>query len=126
MLQFDSLVPPPFAVYHATLWSQRNNFQSLPSDCPNREKRGWMGDGAVSAAQAVWNFDMAATYRNWLRSMRDDQAHIASAHPDLAGLLSSIVPNSDPPPKSDDASWGVAIAEAMFQVGRSVPLCAIG
>ena len=76
-----------------------------------------MGDGAVSAAQAVWNFDMAAAYRSWLRSMRDDQSHIAAAHPGLTGLLSSIVPNSDPPPTSDDASWGVAIAEVTAQVG---------
>lgn len=27
-------------VQHLTLWSARSNFQSIPSDCPNREKRG--------------------------------------------------------------------------------------
>jgi alpha-L-rhamnosidase len=30
-------------VVHAAAWSQLSNYQSLPSDCPNREKRGWMG-----------------------------------------------------------------------------------
>lgn len=77
-----------------------------------------MGDGAVSVAQAVLNFNLAAEYRSWLRSMRDDQDHIAKAQPGLSGLLSSIVPNSNPPPKSDDASWAVAIAEVTSQVRK--------
>ena len=61
-------------VFHLIIWGQVSNLQAIPSDCPNREKRGWMGDAANGAMQAVANFDMAAVYRSWVRSMLDDQA----------------------------------------------------
>jgi len=32
-----------------------------------------MGDGQLSADEAIFNFDMAAFYSNWLNLMRDDQ-----------------------------------------------------
>ena len=107
------------AVQAAIQQSQRANFQGLPSDCPNREKRGWMGDGAVSAWQAAVNFDVAAAYRSWTLGMVDDQARVAAAHaPALRGDVSAMVPAGDWPVTTSDAAWGAAIGEVPFQMLR--------
>ena len=37
----------------AIVQTQRSNVFSIPSDCPTREKRGWMGDAAVSSSSAT-------------------------------------------------------------------------
>ena len=80
------------------------------------EKHGWMGDAQVSAMQAVWNFDAAAGYRAWVRSMLDNQAINAKADPALLGAVNSIVPPGDWPLKTADASWGVAIGVVPLQL----------
>ena len=45
------------AIQHAVVWSQRSNIMSgVPTDCPQRdERKGWMGDAALSAEEAVYN-----------------------------------------------------------------------
>jgi len=53
--------------------TQESNLHSIPTDCPQREKRGWMGDAQWTSLEATYNFDMAAFYTNFLRSIRDIQ-----------------------------------------------------
>ena len=55
--------------------TQRSNLYSIPTDCPQREKRGWMADASVSADEASLNFDMQLFYENWLRT-HADTAHV--------------------------------------------------
>ena len=50
-----------------------SNIHSIPTDCPTREKAGWMADALVAATAAVYNFDMVNFYRKWLDDMRDAQ-----------------------------------------------------
>lgn len=85
---------------------------------PNREKRGWMGDGAVSANQCVTNFNALTIYRSWTRSMTDNQLINAAANPDAAGIVDVIVPACGTPPSSGDAAWSFAIAEITYQLYR--------
>ena len=59
------------AIQGLILRSQRSNLHSIPTDCPQREKRGWMADAHVSSNAAALNFDMAALYENWLRTHAD-------------------------------------------------------
>jgi alpha-L-rhamnosidase len=58
-------------IQDAIVRTQLNNLHSLPSDCPTREKRGWMGDAQVTAAEANLNFDMRAFHSNFVRSIAD-------------------------------------------------------
>ena len=61
-------------IHHATLWSQKSNMIGYPMDCPQRDERlGWMGDAQVTAEEALYNFDMAGFYRNWLRGIMENQ-----------------------------------------------------
>lgn len=54
-------------------WSQRGNFLSIPTDCPQRERAGWTGDVFVYCDTAMWNADTLSFYRKWLRNLRIEQ-----------------------------------------------------
>ena len=56
-----------------TLWSYRGNFVGIPTDCPHREKNGWTGDAQLACAMAMYNFDNAPAYVQWLRSVHEEQ-----------------------------------------------------
>jgi hypothetical protein len=61
------------AIHKAVVRTQLSNLHSLPTDCPTREKRGWMGDAQWTAEEATLNFDMHALYTNFVQSMIDVQ-----------------------------------------------------
>lgn len=55
-------------------WSQRANFISIPTDCPQRNERmGWLGDAQVFVRTAVYNADVQLFLRRFLQSVRDLQ-----------------------------------------------------
>jgi alpha-L-rhamnosidase len=68
------------------LWSQRDNFVSVPTDCPQRDERlGWTGDAQAFANTASVLFDAEAFWRSWLRDLALDQ--------DAALGVSTVVPD---------------------------------
>jgi len=62
-------------IQHNILWGQLSNLMSLPTDCAQRdERKGWMGDAGLTVDEALFNFDLAAFYHNFLQLIADDQA----------------------------------------------------
>lgn len=56
------------------LWSQKDNFLSVPTDCPQRDERlGWMGDAQVFLRTASYNADVAAFFTKWMIDVEDAQ-----------------------------------------------------
>ena len=56
------------------LWSQRSNYLSIPSDCPQRSERGgWSADTQVFAEAGGFNADTYAFLEKWMRDLRDCQ-----------------------------------------------------
>jgi alpha-L-rhamnosidase len=56
------------------LWSQKDNFLSVPTDCPQRDERlGWMGDAQVFLRTATYNMDVAAFFTKWMIDVTDAQ-----------------------------------------------------
>ncbi len=56
------------------LWSQKDNFLSVPTDCPQRDERlGWMGDAQVFLRTASYNMDVAAFFSKWMIDVEDAQ-----------------------------------------------------
>jgi len=55
----------------AVVQTQASNVHAHPTDCPQREKRGWTGDGQVTSGQCSLNFDSVAMYATWLQTMAD-------------------------------------------------------
>jgi len=69
------------------LWSQRDNFLSVPTDCPQRDERlGWMGDAQVFFRTATCNMDVAAFFTKWLVDVTDAQT-ADGVFPDVAPRL---------------------------------------
>ena len=53
-------------------WTQRSNFISVPTDCPQRDERlGWMGDAQVYIRTAGLVCDVHAFMRKWLVDVID-------------------------------------------------------
>jgi alpha-L-rhamnosidase len=57
------------------LWSQRGNFISVPTDCPQRDERlGWMGDAQIFVRTAAFNMDVSSFMTKWMADVEDAQA----------------------------------------------------
>ena len=55
-------------------WSQKDNFLSVPTDCPQRDERlGWMGDAQVFLRTATYNMHVAAFFTKWMIDVEEAQ-----------------------------------------------------
>ena len=90
---FECSDPDLTRFHENVVWSQRDNFVSIPTDCPQRDERlGWTGDAQAFAATGSTLFDSAAFWTSWLRDLELDQdpaLGVPSVVPDmvLAGEL---------------------------------------
>lgn len=57
-----------------TIWGQRSNYLSIPTDCPQRDERlGWTADTQVFCETGTYFANTNAFFRKWLRDLRDSQ-----------------------------------------------------
>ncbi len=61
-------------LYNISYRSQRTNLSSIPTDCPTRERHGWLGDAWVVCESECISFDLYEFFRSWFKSIRDDQS----------------------------------------------------
>lgn len=71
-------------LWKATNQSYLSNLFGYPTDCPQREKNGWTGDGHIASETGLYNFDGITIYEKWIQDHRDEQQ--------ANGLLPAIVP----------------------------------
>ena len=58
-----------------TMWGQRSNYLSVPTDCPQRNERlGWTADTQVFAETGSFFANTDAFFHKWMRDMRDSQS----------------------------------------------------
>ena len=62
------------------------NFVGIPTDCPHREKNGWLGDAQLACELGLTHFHSAAAYTRWLREFKVGQLP--------NGKLSGVLPNA--------------------------------
>jgi alpha-L-rhamnosidase len=68
-------------------WSQRNNYMSVPTDCPQRDERhGWTGDAQIFARTAAYNMDISAFMAKWMVDLEDGQQP-SGAYSDFAPFI---------------------------------------
>ena len=68
---FSCSDPVMNALKDCTYWSYLNNFVGIPTDCPHREKNGWLNDTQLASDTGLFFFDGKETYREWLGTVRD-------------------------------------------------------
>ncbi len=67
-----------------TLWGQRSNYLSVPTDCPQRNERlGWTADTQVFAETGTYFANTRDFFHKWMRDMRDSQ-HPLGGFPGVA------------------------------------------
>ena len=71
-------------LWEATNNAYLSNLMGYPTDCPQREKNGWTGDGHFAIETALYNFDGITIYEKWIDDHRDEQ------QPN--GVLPDIIP----------------------------------
>ncbi|MCG2614322.1 glycoside hydrolase family 78 protein [Terrimonas sp. NA20] len=71
-------------IWEATNNSYLSNLFGYPTDCPQREKNGWTGDGHFAIESGLFNFDGISVYEKWMADHRDEQ------QPN--GVLPDIIP----------------------------------
>lgn len=91
---------------------QSNMFSTL-TDCPHREKLGWLDDIGLIFDVAARNYDVAAMYRKIVRDMSEAQSPdglVPTTAPELALFAGAF---------RDDANWGGSIILAPWQMYRT-------
>lgn len=103
-------------------WSQRGNFVSIPTDCPQRDERlGWTGDAQAFAPAACTLFNSESFWESWLIDLELDQ--------DPDGAVASVIPNifeadglrmsNEPVEHMGRAGWGDAATVVPMSVFKA-------
>ncbi|WP_295715136.1 family 78 glycoside hydrolase catalytic domain [Mucilaginibacter sp.] len=71
-------------IYGLVRWAQRSNMMSFMTDCPQREKMGWLEENHLNGPSLRYNFDMAQLFRKTMNDMADAQLD--------NGLIPNIAP----------------------------------
>ena len=86
-------------IHETALRTFESNLVGIPTDCPARERAGWLGDAHVTVEATLFNYDMAAFWRKYIRDIETTS--------DLkGGIPAAVAPGrrrvGSPP------DWGVA------------------
>ena len=91
-------------IYSIIRWAQMNNMFSVMTDCPTREKLGWIEEDHLNGPALRYNFDMAPLFTKMVCDMCDSQ------RPN--GLVPSTCPDYLQHPDNDHfvdpPEWGSA------------------
>ena len=84
-------------IYKSVVWGTKDNYRSMPTDCPQRDERqGWLGDRSAESRGEPYMFDVAALYAKWVDDIADSQ--------DSKGRVSDVSP-AYWPFRNDNVTW---------------------
>jgi len=105
-------------IQHSIVASVTANWANdVPTDCPHRERRGYLGDGQHAMETVLSNFASAPGYVKWLRDYRDQQQfdnltlgqQYNASDPTKGfarGRIGGVAPYSAA--QETDTAWGIA------------------
>jgi alpha-L-rhamnosidase len=94
---FTSSNPLLNQIYQNVVWGTKDNYRSMPTDCPQRDERqGWLGDRSAESRGEPYLFDVAALYAKWVDDIADSQ--------DSKSSVSDVSP-AYWPLRSDNVTW---------------------
>jgi alpha-L-rhamnosidase len=72
--KFECSNPMLNKLFSNIVWTQRANYLSVPTDCPQRDERlGWMGDAEAFIRTGTYCADVAAFFTKWMTDVNDAQ-----------------------------------------------------
>ncbi|WP_230594671.1 alpha-L-rhamnosidase [Rhodococcoides fascians] len=95
---FETSNPLVNRLHDNAVWSMRDNFVGVPTDCPQRDERlGWTGDINAFAPTAAYLFDVRGVLGSWLEDLAAEQRE--------KGFVPWVVPDVLSTPSSPTALW---------------------
>jgi alpha-L-rhamnosidase len=95
-------------------WAQRSNMMSVMTDCPHREKLGWLEEDHLNGPSLRYEFDLAALFTKVMNDITDSQLR--------SGLVPTIAPEytvfgsgEDRNNFGDSPEWGSAAIQIPWQ-----------
>lgn len=107
-----------------TMWSARDNFLDIPTDCPQRDERlGWTGDAQIFSETACYHMRTAAFFRKYLKDMRYEQEEKGGAVPYVVPDILTIARERNGEPAFDLAEdvWGEAGSSLWGDAATVIP-----
>jgi alpha-L-rhamnosidase len=96
---FETSHPGLTQLHSNVVWSMRDNFVGVPTDCPQRDERaGWTGDINAFASTAAYLYDVRGVLYSWLEDLAFEQRE--------RGAVPFVVPNVQTTPTPPTALWG--------------------
>ncbi|WP_314213230.1 family 78 glycoside hydrolase catalytic domain [Pseudarthrobacter equi] len=98
-------------MHENTVWSMRDNFVGVPTDCPQRDERlGWTGDLHAFGPTAVLLHDVRGVLGSWLADLRAEQNE--------KGFVPWVVPDILSTPSSPTALWSDVVVALPWTLYR--------
>ncbi|MEU4160870.1 glycoside hydrolase family 78 protein [Actinoplanes sp. NPDC026670] len=92
-----------------TVWSMRDNFVGVPTDCPQRDERlGWTGDLNAFAPTATYLYDVRGVLGSWLADLAAEQR--------VTGNVPWVVPDVLSTPSPPTALWSDVAVSLPWQL----------
>jgi alpha-L-rhamnosidase len=97
-------------LHNTALWTELSNLYGIPTDCPHREKCGWLGDAFLTSDMTIYNFDMPLFWSKFLDDIETSPEAIY--HPTFPGRRFG----------GRDPDWGAYISwlEYVFILWRQI------
>ena len=93
-------------IHRTAVWTEIGNLHGVPTDCPGREKCGWLGDAQVSAEMTIYNFDMARFWRKYVEDIETAQ---------VDGLPAMVAPGKRERERAVP-DWGTAVVQIPWYI----------
>ena len=95
------------------MWGQRDNFLSIPTDCPQRDERmGWTGDAQIFSSTAMYNYDVSKFFKKYLRDIEASMNLYGNKIPNFVPFFFRRVPDINDQPFNwmfDSEGWASVI-----------------
>lgn len=108
-------------LHHLAQWTLISNLYSIPTDCPAREKCGWLGDAHAIAKMSIYNHGMEAFFTKYLYDIRSSSQRVEQTYSykawniHEAGLKPEGIPFMIAPGKREfgtaSPDWGTAVVQ---------------
>ena len=96
-------------IFSLVRWAQQNNMGTILTDCPHRERLGWLEEDHLNGPALRYDFDMNALFCKIEHDMADDQ--------DADGLVPNFVPEYTRLSGAfrDSSEWGSSVILVPWQ-----------